>query len=268
MLQLQQFDFRITYVTGWRAYLGNAQHNYAHWTKVVLPEGRHDLSTLEQIPGVLPFEVYAQAPLRLISWCSFELDHRAKALVRELAILCENPTTTNAQLVEHIGQRHANIQTEQAATQYLATLATVHIASRAQMPSYTTMVQHFLSTLKLPMAIYMLDYYLPMLSPNEWFTMKQDSPCRVLALSAKNGNPSTVVPVSRERVRPLESHRGIRRICLPASQPRPYRCTPIVGKRSTPSQSLSHWDGATYCNGRCSQRRRCNQGKHSMSFLG
>ena len=181
MLQLQQFDFRMTYVTGWRAYLGNAQHNYAHWTKVAFPEGRHDLSTLEQIPGVLPFEVYAQA--RLISWCSFELGHRAKALVRELAILCETSTTTIAQLVEHIGQRHANIQTEQAATQYLATLATVHIASRAQMPSYTTMVQHFLGTLKLPMAIYMLDYYLPMLSPNDGYnetglTMQSAGPVR------------------------------------------------------------------------------------------
>ena len=88
IVQLRHFEFRITYVTGWRAYLGNAQHNYAHWTKVELPEGRHDLFPLEQIPGVLPFEVYAQAPLRLISWCSFELDHRARALVRELAILC------------------------------------------------------------------------------------------------------------------------------------------------------------------------------------
>ena len=31
------------------------------------------------------------------------------------------------------------------------------------------MVQHFLGTLQLPMAIYMLDYYLPMLSPNEGY---------------------------------------------------------------------------------------------------
>ena len=129
------------------------------------------------------FEVYAQAPLRLISWCSFELDRRARALVRELAILCETPTTTITELVEHIGQSHANIHTEQAATHYLAKLATVHIASRAQMPSYTTMVQHFLGTLKLPMAIYMLDYYLPMLSPNYGYnetglTMQSAGPVR------------------------------------------------------------------------------------------
>ena len=38
--------------------------------------------------------------------------------------------------------------TEQEAIEYLASLATVQIASRAQMPSYTTMVQHFLGTLK------------------------------------------------------------------------------------------------------------------------
>ena len=103
--------------------------------------------------------------------------------MRELAILCETSTTTIAELVEHIGQRHANIHTEQAATQYLATLATVHIASRAQMPSYTTMVQQFLGTLKLPMAIYMLDYYLPMLSPNDGYnetglTMQSAGPVR------------------------------------------------------------------------------------------
>ena len=30
---------------------------------------------------------------------------------------------------------------------------TVQIASRAQMPNYTTMVQHFLGTLQLPIAI-------------------------------------------------------------------------------------------------------------------
>jgi hypothetical protein len=51
------------------------------------------------------------------------------------------------------------------------------------MPSYTTMVQHFLGTLKLPMAIYMLDYYLPMLSPNNGYnetglTMQGAGPVR------------------------------------------------------------------------------------------
>ena len=51
------------------------------------------------------------------------------------------------------------------------------------MPSYTTMVQHFLGTLKLPMAIYMLDYYLPMLSPNDGYnetglTMQSAGPVR------------------------------------------------------------------------------------------
>ena len=45
------------------------------------------------------------------------------------------------------------------------------------------MVQHFLGTLQLPMAIYMLDYYLPMLSPNEGYngtglTMQSAGPVR------------------------------------------------------------------------------------------
>ena len=71
---------------------------------------------------------------------------------------------------------------------YLTSLATVSIASRAKLLNYTTMVQHFLlkeamkaldgkkimvqhflGTLQLPMAVYMLDHYLPMLSPNEGY---------------------------------------------------------------------------------------------------
>ena len=183
MKLLQQQRFTITHITGWRAYLGSAQHNYAHWTRVALPEGRHDLTNLEKIPGVLPFEVYAHAPLRLISWCSFELNQVARRLLRDLAVLCEEPASTTKDLVDKIALRNTHVQDERDATQYLATLATVHIASRAQMPTYKTMVQHFLGTLQLPMAIYMLDYYLPMLSPNEGYnetglTMQSAGPIR------------------------------------------------------------------------------------------
>ena len=137
MRLLQQQRFKITHVTGWRAYLGNAQHNYAHWTRVSLPEGCHDLADLERMPGVLPFEVYAQAPLRLLSWCSFELNHVAKRLLRDLAVMCEDPTTTTEKLVDRIARQNAKVQDAQHATQYLASLATVQIASRAQMPNYT-----------------------------------------------------------------------------------------------------------------------------------
>ena len=164
---LQRRGFAITHITGWRAYLGTAQHSYSHWTRVALPEGRPDMAQLEGTPGVLPFEVYSQAPLRLISWCSFELPKPAKRLLRELAIMCELPETTTQALVNHVAVHNSMVQTEQEATQYLASLATVTIASRAKLLTYTTMVQHFLGTLPLPMAVYMLDYYLPMLSPNE-----------------------------------------------------------------------------------------------------
>ena len=116
MKLLQQQRFIITHITGWRAYLGTAQHNYAHWTRVTLPEGRHDLTSLERIPGVLPFEVYAQAPLWLISWCSFELNQVARRLLRELAVLCEEPTTTTKDLVDKIALRNTQVQNEQDAS--------------------------------------------------------------------------------------------------------------------------------------------------------
>ena len=166
---LHQSGFTVTYVSGWRAYLGNTQHNYAHWTKVNLPEGKQDLESLEHIPGVLPFEVYAQAPLRLISWCSFELPLTAKRLLRKLAEMCEAPDTTTGDLIAKIATQQAEVHTEQDATHYLANLATLNIAARGKLPEYTTMVQEFLSTLPLPMTVYMLDYYLPMLSPNEGY---------------------------------------------------------------------------------------------------
>ena len=148
-----------------------------------LPEGRPDMEQLEGTPGVLPFEVYSQAPLRLISWCSFELSRIARKLLRELAEMCELPETTTQALVTHIAAHNSEVKTEQEATQYLATLATVTISSRSKLLNYTTMVQHFLGTLQLPLAIYMLDYYLPMLSPNEGYnetglTMQSAGPIR------------------------------------------------------------------------------------------
>ena len=166
---LQQYGFTFTYVTGWRAYLGTAQHNYPHWTKVNLPKGKQDMANLERIPRVLPFEVYAQAPLRLVSWCSFELPLTARRLLRQLAEMCEAPETTTPDLIARIAKQQAQVHTEQDATQYLANLATVSISTRDKLPSYTTMVQEFLGTLPLPMTVYMLDYYLPMLSPNEGY---------------------------------------------------------------------------------------------------
>ena len=180
---LRQRGFKITHITGWRAYLGTAQHNYSHWTRVALPEGRPDMEQLEGTPGVLPFEVYSQAPLRLISWCSFELSRTARKLLRELAEMCELPETTTQALVTHIAAHNSEVKTEQEATQYLATLATVTISSRSKLLNYTTMVQHFLGTLQLPLAVYMLDYYLPMLSPKEGYnetglTMQSAGPIR------------------------------------------------------------------------------------------
>ena len=166
---LENVGIATTIVSGWRAYLGAAQHNYAHWTKAALPAGRFELYDLENIPGVLPFSVYAQAPLRLISWCSFELPDAAQQLLRKLARLCESSTTTTQELVEVITEKAPHVRTAEDATRYLATLTTINIADRAKMPNYTTMVQNFIGTLPLHMAVYMLDYYLPMLSPYEGY---------------------------------------------------------------------------------------------------
>ena len=79
------------------------------------------------------------------------------------------PNTSTEGLVATIAKQQDEIHTEQDATRYLANLAIMNIATRGKLPEYTTMVQEFLSTLPLPMTVYMLDYYLPMLSPNEGY---------------------------------------------------------------------------------------------------
>ena len=132
---LENVGIATTIVSGWRAYLGAAQHNYAHWTKAALPAGRFELYDLENIPGVLPFSVYAQAPLRLISWCSFELPDAAQQLLRKLARLCESSTTTTQELVEVITEKAPHVRTAEDATRYLATLTTINIADRARCPT-------------------------------------------------------------------------------------------------------------------------------------
>ena len=111
------------------------------------------------------------------------VENELASCLRQLAVMCDDPTTTTENLVGKIAQQNSKVHSAQHATQYLASLATVQIASRAQMPNYTTMVQHFLGTLQLPVAIYMLDYYLPMLSPNEGYnetglTMQSAGPVR------------------------------------------------------------------------------------------
>ena len=76
--------------------------------------------------------------------------------------------------------------------------AFVKLRGEHKMPSYTTMVQHFLGTLQLPMAIYILDYYLPMLSPNDGYnetgiTMQSAGPIREAErhISSKEANLAT-----------------------------------------------------------------------------
>ena len=104
-------------------------------------------------------------------------------------------------------------------------------------------------TLQLPTAIYMLDYYLPMLSPNEGYnetglTMQSAGPVR------EPGNPSSwsfyskVVNLAIGRL-----GEGIM-LRLPAPQPGADGCLPTIGERSTPSQDKPCRYWPTYCNGR------------------
>ena len=100
LLLLNDCRMIITHITGWRAYLGTAQHNYAHWTRVALPEG----TTRSHQPGKNPRStpVWSLCACPLISWRSFELNQVARRLLRDLAVLCEEPTTTTKDLVNRI----------------------------------------------------------------------------------------------------------------------------------------------------------------------
>ena len=51
---LQQQRLLVTHITGWRAYLGTAQHNYAHWTKGCPPGRTTRFDRLGENPGGTP----------------------------------------------------------------------------------------------------------------------------------------------------------------------------------------------------------------------
>lgn len=143
------------YAPHWMAGVpGASQKNCAYWTSAELLPGQHDISELEKLPGVIPFAIYAQAPLRLISWCSFELPCTARQLLRRLANMCENRATKTRSLVHIVAQQEPQVNATEGATQYLATLTTINIANRGRMPSYTNFVQNFI-VCPLPPHIYL-----------------------------------------------------------------------------------------------------------------
>ena len=74
------------------------------------PRGTTRYGAVRRYPWSAPFEVYSQAPLRLISWCSFELPRTARKLLRELAEMCELPETTTQALVTHIAAHNSEVK--------------------------------------------------------------------------------------------------------------------------------------------------------------
>ena len=56
MRMLQHQGFTITHITGWRAYLGTAQHNYPHWTRVTFSQGRQTSPSWKVPQGCFPLK--------------------------------------------------------------------------------------------------------------------------------------------------------------------------------------------------------------------
>ena len=59
---LKQRGFKITHITGWRAYLGTAQHNYSHWTRVGPPRRTTRYGTVRRYPGSTPLRSVLTGP--------------------------------------------------------------------------------------------------------------------------------------------------------------------------------------------------------------
>ena len=54
-------------------WMGTSKHQYLHWLRCQLPQGRHNLTDLKlSHPDVIPVRDRMAAPLRLASWVRFE----------------------------------------------------------------------------------------------------------------------------------------------------------------------------------------------------
>ena len=88
-----------------------------------------------------------------------------------------------------------------------------------QFQGEVTVVQHFLGTLQLPMAVYMLDYYLPMLSPNEGYNETELTMPKCRTYPSNMATNCFRIPLRGQRIWTLESQRRTRCICVPTSKP-------------------------------------------------
>ena len=210
-----------------------------------------------------PQQKHAQAPLRLISGCSFELDHRARTLVRELAVLCETPNTSIAALIER-STTPSEYPHWRNAVQYLAKLPQCRLHPEHKCPAAlhgSTFPRHpevthgylcarlllFCGRRPLPFGgSHLCARLQPAHVTNDGYneteelTMQSARPVReewqpihmshlyqgeFFFSSDLADRTSTCI---KERVRTLESFRRTGYLCVPTSQPRPARRVPIA----------------------------------------
>ena len=77
-----------------------------------------------------------------------------------------------------------------------------------QFQGEVTVVQHFLGTLQLPMAVYMLDYYLPMLSPNEGYNETELTMPKCRTYPSNMATNCFRIPLRGQRIWTLEKSKA------------------------------------------------------------
>ena len=163
---LGQNGIEVVYIEGTTQRLGGKKHNYGHFTVAELPTGTHDIHSLLNNEGVLPKNERNKAALRLMSWCAFRMPNPLRGLLAGLGAACANPNTEDRDLV--LLASHHGGMVEDAGELKAWLIGQLHCwVGQQHLRDYQGVVGSFLMDLALPITIYLLDYFLPQLTPTE-----------------------------------------------------------------------------------------------------
>lgn len=167
LFTLAMKGYQVTYIGGTAHWMGTKVHNYAHLTHADLGHGKFTIQELERtVEGILPPEEIRKAPLRLMSWCAFRMPEDLQDLLTALSELCGKTTTTMDDLVRTAQQFGVAVPAPAELQAYLVNQLLCSV-NKNVLPHYQGVVGEYLNEVPLPMAIYLMDYFLPQLSPHE-----------------------------------------------------------------------------------------------------
>ena len=141
---------------------------------LTIPDSHKHLTDLEKtLPEAIPEEFHTSSLLRILTWCSMQVD---QSLLHLLEALDETTQDPCGNLVITATRLYAELTNEALIAQKLIEGVTV-VFNRNDVPDVTPHLQKFLSKLSLPVLVYVLNYLPQFTTPKEWDEHKYQRVC-------------------------------------------------------------------------------------------